>query len=260
MAITDENGGMNTTMLVGPTGYGNNGFGGFGGDGWWFILVLLCGLGGWGMGGMGGGMNGLYPWMNQADITTSGFQNAATNSAIASLQNSVTSGFGDVQTALCSGFAGVTAGINNGFAQAEIAENARQMANMNQMFGLQSQLAQCCFDNRAATQDLKYTIATEENATRTANSANTQAILDKLCQLELDGYKREADQLRAENGVLKNQGFIANEINQQNEVFYNRLKSCPVNAVPVAGNTPLFSCNPSFNTPGCGYNSCGGSF
>lgn len=42
MALTDENGGMNTTMLVSPTGgmpyYQNNGGGfgnGFGGDGSW---------------------------------------------------------------------------------------------------------------------------------------------------------------------------------------------------------------------------------
>lgn len=75
------------------------------------------------MGGFAADGAMLYPWMNQADITTSGFQNAATNQAIASLQNSVTSGFGDVQTALCGGFAGVNSNIANGFAQAEISEN-----------------------------------------------------------------------------------------------------------------------------------------
>ena len=103
-------------------------------------MFILLANGGWGNGGFGGnGGGGLYPWMNQAEITSSGFQNAATNSAISSLQNSVTAGFGDLQNALCSGFAGVA----NGFAQAEIAENARQMASMNQMFGLSTQLAQC---------------------------------------------------------------------------------------------------------------------
>lgn len=110
--------------------------------------------------------------------------------------------------------------------------------------------------------DLKYTVATENCADRTAAYQNTQAIieannrtgqaiLDKLCQLELDGVKREADQLRAENSTLKNQGFIANEINQQNEVFYNRLKNCPVNSVPVFGNQPIFTCG---NNGGCGCN------
>lgn len=196
MALTEENG-MGTTMLVQPSGYNNGGFGGFGGDGWWIILLfILLGNGNWGNGGYGG--NGLYPWMNQADITTSGFQNAATNQAISSLQNSVTSGFGDVQTALCGGFAGVNASIANA-----------NMANLERSFGVQtaitnginnlaSQFAQCCCENRAATADVKYTIATEACATRAANTANTQAILDKLCALELDGYKRENDQLRSQ--------------------------------------------------------------
>lgn len=87
MAITDESNGM--VMPVAPMyggGYGNNGgFGGMGGDWAWIILLLLlAGNGGWGFGGGFGGMGGfaadgamLYPWMNQAEITTQGFQNSA---------------------------------------------------------------------------------------------------------------------------------------------------------------------------------------
>ena len=192
--MTDSNG-IVTTMPVSPS-YGGGGFGGFGGDWGWIILLLLCCGGGFGFGG--GFDGGIYPWMNQADITTSGFQNAATNQAISSLQNGVTSGFGDVQTALCGGFAGVNAAISNGFAQSEIADNSRQMANMQQMFGVQSALQNCCCENRANIADLKYTVATENCADRQAISdgirnvmencnRNNQAILDKLCQLELDG-------------------------------------------------------------------------
>lgn len=155
---------------------------------------MVCGSGGFGFGGYGGAE--IYPWMNQADITTSGFQNLQTNNAISSLQNSVTSGFGDVQTALCGGFAGVTAAVNNGFAQTEIADNARQMANMQQMFGIQSALQNCCCENRANIADLKYTVATENCADRAAISdglrevitnqtANTQRILDALCSQEI---------------------------------------------------------------------------
>ena len=54
MALTDENGGMGTTMLVQPSGigggFGNDGF--MGGNGWW-ILILFILLGGWN-GGFGG--------------------------------------------------------------------------------------------------------------------------------------------------------------------------------------------------------------
>lgn len=197
MALTDENGGNGMVMPVAPM-YGNGNDMGFGGGSWaWIILLLLLCGNGWGNGFGGGFDGGLYPWMNQAEITTGGFQNASTQQAISSLQNSVTSGFGDVQNALCSGFAGVTAGINNGFAQAEISENARQMANMNQMFGLSQQFSECCCENRLANCQTQNIIQNEGNQTRFADANNTrdiiqsqtsgtQAILDKLCQLELD--------------------------------------------------------------------------
>jgi hypothetical protein len=85
--------------------------------------------------------------------------------------------------------------------------------------------------------------------------------MDKLCQLELDGYKREADNLRqqlnmaqlsasqtAQNAFIS-QGF-ANEV----DALYNRLNSCPVPTTPVYGRTPIFQCN-NQQSCGCG---CGG--
>ena len=268
----DDTSSVPFTMPVAPASYaGNGGFGGglFGGDSgaWLLLFIILCG--GWGMGGFGGGMmwpmmmggfgagmglDYLYPWLNNSEHISNGFRDQQTNAAISGIQSSVTSGFGDVATQLCSGFAGVNASIANGFAQSEIAANARQMADMQQNFGIQTAISNGFANTSAATADLKYTIATEACADRAAVSQGIQTVLDKLCQLELDGYKREADQLRAENSTLKNQGFIANEINQQNEIFYNRLKNCPVNSVPVYGNQPIFTCG---GQSGCG---CGGSF
>lgn len=199
MALTDENGGS-MIMPVSPM-YGNGN--GFGGDwAWIVILLLLFGAGGWGNGNGGFGGGGLYPWMNQADITTSGFQNQMLQSTLAGIQSGVTSGFGDVQTALCNGFAGVS----NGFAQAEISENARQMANMNQMFGIQSSLQNCCCENRAGLADVKYTIATEACADRAAvsdalrdviaaNTASTQRILDQMCSDKIDAKNERIAEL-----------------------------------------------------------------
>lgn len=205
MAITDSN---EMVMPVAPM-YGG-GFGGgmgnnFGSDLGWIILLLLIAGNGWGngFGGcFGGGADGMFPWLmtGQAGInanTNAGFDNAALASSLSGIQSAVTSGFGDVQTALCGGFAGVNANIANGFAQSEIAENARQMANMQQMFGLSQQFSDCCCENRLASADLKYTIATENCADRYEASQNTrdiidsqtrgtQTIIDKLCQLELN--------------------------------------------------------------------------
>lgn len=203
MAITDSN---EMVMPVAPM-YGG-GFGGgmgnnFGGDWGWIILLLLIAGNGWGNGFGGGfGGDGMFPWLmtGQAGInanTNAGFDNAALASSLSGIQSSVTSGFGDVQNALCGGFAGVNASIANGFAQSEIADNARQMANMQQLFGLSQQFADCCCENRLASADLKYTIATENCADRYEAAQNTrdiidsqtrgtQTIIDKLCQLELN--------------------------------------------------------------------------
>lgn len=193
MAFSEENGnGM--VMPVSPLGgYGNGGFGN--NDGWWIILLfLLVGANGWGN-GFGGGYGGGAGFVDSS--VQRGFDQSAVMSGISGLTSAVTSGFGDVQTALCGGFAGVNSNIANGFAQAEIANNARQIADMQNMFALQSQLADCCCENRLGTADLKYTIATENCADRQAVSdgirdviencnRNNQAVLDKLCALELD--------------------------------------------------------------------------
>ncbi len=201
--MTDSSNTM--VMPVAPAGYGGGFGGGFGGDWGWIILLLLCCGGGFGFGG--GYDGGIYPWMNQADITTSGFQNLQTNNAVSSLQNSVTSGFGDVQTALCGGFAGVNAAISNGFAQSEIADNSRQIAKMQQMFGVQSALQNCCCENRAGLADVKYTVATENCADRAAiaeglrevitnQTANTQRILDMMCQDKIDAKNEQILELQ----------------------------------------------------------------
>ena len=105
---------------------------------------------------------------------------------VSGIQNAITSGFGDLQTALCGGFAGVNSNISNGFAQAEIGENARQMANMQQIFGLSNQLSQCCCDNRLATCQTQNIVQTEGAATRLAIQQQTQSILDKMCQDDID--------------------------------------------------------------------------
>lgn len=287
MALTDDNA---MVMPVTPMyGNGNGGFG-FGGDWAWILLLLLIGGNGWGFGGYGAGAADgavLYPWMNQSNQINGGFRDQMLNDNITSIRD----GIGDISTQLCNGFAGVNAGVANGFAQAEIAANGRQIANMQQAFGAQtamsqgfnqlgSQFADCCCENRLGLADLKYTVATENCADRTQSMQNTrdiidaqtrgtQAILDKLCALELDGVKGQLAQAQRENVGLQNQLNMATMQASQNaqnaliqqgfsdevDALYNRLNSCPVPSTPVYGRTPIFTCN---QNSGCG---CGcGSF
>lgn len=282
----------NMVMPVAPFGgmYGNGNCNGFGGD-WsvWLILIII--FLGWGNNGFGGGFGGNnqlsydFPWLmsGQNNInanTNNGFRDALINDGINGIQNSITSGFGNVQNALCGGFAGVNATVNS--AQNAIAQQlytnqiadlersfANQTANTQGFMGLQGQLAQCCCDSKLMSCQTNNTIISEGNATRMADATNTrdiidsntrgtQAILDKLCQLELDGYKRENDNLRSQlneanraasqtaQNLLIQQGF-STEV----DALYNRLNSCPVPSTPVYGRTPIFTCNNG------GYAGCG---
>lgn len=298
--MSNENGiGMN--MPVVPAyGMGGNG-GGFGfgdGGGWWLILLfLLCGNGMWGgfggglggmmwpmmMGGMGAGfgLDYLYPWLNNSQHISDGFRDQQLQSSINGLQNAVTSGFGDVQLGIaginqniCQTGNGITAAINNGFSGAEIAANGRQIANMQQAFAAQTATAQGFNGVQAGIADLRYTEATENCATRAASAQNTrdiidaqtrgtQAILDKLCALELDGVKGQLAAAQRENVGLQNQlnmatmresqtaqnAFITQGFANEVDALYNRLSNCPVPTVPVYGRQPIFTCN---SNQGCG--------
>lgn len=229
MALTDEN----MVMPVAPM-YGSSGNGGLfdGNSGWWIILLFIL-LGGWGNGvGAGfGGNNDLYPWMNQSNQMNNGFRDQMINSSINGIQQSITAGFGDVQNSLCAGFAGVSAGITG--AQNSIAQQmytnqiadlersfAAQTASTAGMSAIQAQLAQCCCDNRQATSDLRYTVATEACADRnaisealrdvlTANTASTQRILDQMCQDRIDAKNEKIAE-------LQNQLTLANLAASQN--------------------------------------------
>ena len=260
MALMEENGGSPFTMPVTPMyGGGGNGFG-FGGDWAWIIRLLLLGWGNNGWGGNGFGGDGIYPWMNQANLTSEGFQNQLMNDNVTSIRDNV---FG-ISTQLCNGFAGVNASIANGFAQAEIADNARAMADMNRSFALQSQLADCCCENRLGIANLANVVQTENCADRTQSLMNTrdiidsqtrgtQAILDKLCSLELDAKNDKISDLERQ---LSAANLAASQIAQNSAItdsVYARLKDCPIGTTPVYGQTPIFTCGCN---SGCG---CGGN-
>ena len=287
------NGGLSASDVALIQDRNNGGFGGFGDNGaWWIILFLIFAMGGWnngfgGFGGFGGGADGMYPWLSngQKEImqnTNQGFNTLQLGNQL----NDISSGVQNINTQLCNGFAGVNQTVSSGFANAESSANARQMANMNQNFANQtamlqgfnqlgSQFADCCCENRLATCQTQNIVQNEGNATRFADANNTrdiidsqnrnsQAILDKLCQLELDGVKAQVEAKNDRIAELQTQlnmanlsasqtaqnAFIAQGFSNEVDQLYNRLNSCPIPATPVYGRTPIFTCNNN----GCGCN------
>lgn len=268
MALTDENG-TGMVMPVAPM-YGGNqgGFGnGFGGDGWWILLLfILLGNGAWGgFGGFGNGVGGfaadgamLYPWMNQAEITTDGFRDQMMNNNITSIRDGIgnlstqlcnccgdvqmgmANGFAGVQQSLCSGFAGTTAAITG--AQNAITQqmNANELASLNRSFAEQTANMQGFNGLNAGVADLRYTVATEACADRAAvgdalqavtmqgvNNTNAlmnvinggiQSIKDQICQDKIDAKNETIAQLRQELMYSRGQ---ASQVEQTAQLLAN---------------------------------------
>ena len=264
-------------------GSNNCGFGGFGGDSAIWLIVLLAliwGNGNNGFGGFGGnGFDNGYAWLSngQKEImnnTNNGFDTLHLSNQL----DTVNSGIYSLSNQLCNTGNDITSAISNGFYNSEISANNRAMNQMQDTFALSRQFADCCCENRLASCQTQNTIISEAANTRFADANNTrdiidnqtrnsQAILDKLCQLELDGVKAQVEakndkiadlqrelsmaDLRASQtaqNAFISQGF-ANEV----DALYNRLSNCPVPSTPVYGRTPIFTC-PQNNGCGCGYN------
>lgn len=244
-------------------GYGYGGYGGYGfGDGfggsWLIVFLALMMFGGWGggygMNGMGGGM---FPWLmaGQQNLGTQingGFDNAAVMGQLGTIQNAITGGFGSQEIASCNrAMDAMQTAYNNQIADLQ-RSFAAQTSVDSRLDSLAMSLQQCCCDNRLATEGLKATILQENCADRyeAANNtrdiienanANNKAILDKLCQLELDGIKQNyenriagmqnaLDQERANTQSLR---FAASQAAQtQNIENYIRPQINPAYVVP----------------------------
>ena len=281
MALGEEGGGggIPATMLVGPANVGNGGvaypypvFGGmgmgggsgmgFGNDGGWIVLLLiiiLVAAGGWGNSGNGGGFGQPVVINDGGGSVQRGFDQAAVMAALSGIQSGICSGFGDVQTALCGGFAGVNATVNNGVNTITQQLYANTIADMQNSFAMQSKFSDCCCENRLATAQTQNVVTTEGAATRLAIQNQTQSILDKLCQLELDGKNDRIADLERQ---LMMSNLQASQVAQTAQIqrgqveeidaMYNRLVNCPIPCEPVYGRQAIFQCNNN----GCG---CGGN-
>lgn len=265
---------------------GGNGNGGFwGGEGIWIILIiaLLGGFGnnGNGWGGFGGNSfdNG-YAWLSngQKDImnqTSDGFNSLHLSNQIEGVRD----GIYGLSNQLCNSTSDVVSAVNNGFASAEVSENARQIANMQQAFNSQiatlqgfnnlgSRFDDCCCENRLGLANLNATILSENCADRQAlnegvrdiianQTSGIQRILDQLCQDKIDekndkiaDLQRQLSMKDLQASQIAQNSFISQGFANEVDALYNRLNNCPVPTTPVYGRTPIFTCNN--NGCGCG--------
>lgn len=185
-----ENGSLSAADVAAVTrnngGFGNMADGGF----FWIIILFLFAIfGNNGWGGFGGGNNAV-------PFIAAGQQQSEVQRVVD-------------QQSVMSGINGLQAQVANGFSNAEISRcnmqtNVLQALNQNQAATAASFNAV-----NAGIADLKYVAATENCADRTLiqsstrdvmenTNAKVQAVMDKLCQLEMDTIKSNYEaQLRA---------------------------------------------------------------
>lgn len=165
-----SNGELSAADVAAVTG-NNGGFGNWGDGSFWIIVLFIFALmnGGWGgNGGFGGGYQ-------------QGFDQAA-----------VMNGLNSIQAGQCAGF-----------ANAETAANARQIADMQQMFNLSTQFSNCCCENRLATANLEASLAREACANRQAVADGIQSIKDMMCQDKIDAKNEIIANLRQQMNMMQ---------------------------------------------------------
>ena len=270
-------------------GYGNGGNGFLGGDGIWLIVLLALiwgnnGNGGWGGFGSGNSFDNGYAWLSngQKEImqnTNTGFDTLHLSNQIEGTRD----GIYGLSNQLCNSTSDIVSAVSNGFSNAEVSANARQMADMQQNYNNQlstlqsfnslgSQLASCCCENRLGIANLNSTILSENCADRAAladglkdvlinQTANTQRILDQLCNDKIDEKNEKIADLQRQLSMadlkasqIAQNAFISRGFADEVDALYNRLSNCPVPSTPVYGRTPIFTCPTNNGGCGCGYN------
>ena len=190
MSLGSENGGVPAVMNVTPTGTAGNGNcgngwgGGFGGD-WLIAMIMLFlfpmffggfgggmwgGMGGWGNGGMMAAANGA---LTRADLCAEFNFNGLEN-AVRGVTQGLCDGFYSMQNSIN----GLGATVMQGFSQAEIAEGQRHAALMQQLCNLGYQQKDCCCETQRYIDNVRFTIAQEDCATRNLMQSNTRDVIE----------------------------------------------------------------------------------
>jgi len=190
----------------------NNGF--FGNEGIWAVIILAI-IFGWGNNGsIFGGGNGSA---QDGYILTSDFANIERK--IDGVNNGLCDGFYAMNSAL------LNAELSRANGQATIIQqmNNNAMTEMQNNFGIQSAINNCCCQNREALCDSTRSIVDNQNA-------NTRAILDKLNAQEVNALNDKIATLTADNQALR---FGASQ-QAQNAYLINKLQPTPVPSFPAS--------------------------
>lgn len=229
----------------------NDGF--MGGNGsWWIIILFLFIFAGW---------NGNGGW-NGGGQTSTVYEGYVLNNDFSQLSRQLDNGFSEQR--------GQGIQLANGISSLGY-EQLGQMngINTNIMQGvnaIQSQLAQCCCDNKQAIAGVNYNMATNTNAITNAvntgfcqtnfnasnntrdiidsQNAGTQAILQAINKMNIDAKDSRIAELTSQVNALQ----LSASQQAQNNYLLSELKACPKPAYVVAN--PYCSCGQTYGCNG----------
>lgn len=198
--------GMTPADMAAVTGRNNNGAFGDNGAWWIIILFLFCFMGGWNNNGFGNGAAGATDnYVLASDFATLQRQ---IDSGVSSLERK-----GDtINSGLCDGFYAMNTGIMQSGYETRNAIQQAQVSAMQNANAIQTQMAQCCCDNKQAIAGVNYNMAMNTNALQ--NSVNTG-----FCQTNYNAQSNTRDIIDAMNSGFQsiNQRLTAQELAAKDE-------------------------------------------
>ena len=204
-------------------GRNNDGWGG--GNGWW-VLIILFALFGWGGNGYGNNRGA-------AAATTSDLQNGFDTQSILNKLNGINSG-------LCDGFYAMNTSMLQGNFGLQQAINQVAVGTMQNTNALQTQLAECCCENRQGQAQIQYQMATDTCAiTNSINqaarditdnaNANYRQLHDELIAMRMEDKNDQIAELRTQ---IQQKDLAASQC-AQNAYLIDQLRPAAVPAFQV---------------------------
>lgn len=274
--------------IAAVTRNGNNNDG-FGNGGWWAWIIIMA-MFGWGGEGFGWGGN----------RNCGGRSGGAANSDTHVIESTLQRGF-DTQTVinkldginsgLCSlGYDqlaqmnGINGNVTTVGYNIERAIQADTVANMQNQWALSRQISDCCCEDRMATKDLQYTMATDTCALKNEvhqtgdsivntinwNSRNlSDAIKDGFAEMQrqndaryIASLERQLNNCDRDSALQRTANYIINTVDPRSQPAYLTCNpntgmvfpNMTQNAIPVQLNGNNCGCN-----NGCG-SCCGNNF
>lgn len=235
------NNGVSLADIAAVTGNNRNNDGMWGDGAWWIVILLIFG---WGNNGFGGfGNNGAGAAYTDSAIQR-GFDNQAVISKLDGITNGLCDGFYAVNNSMLTGFNGINTNIMQTGYGIQQAINADTVANMQNTNALQTQLSQCCCENREGQAQIRYDMATQACETRQAIANSTRQVLDFLTQDKIATLTAENNDLRRAASQDRQNALLTTAMTAQTNQIINAVNppAIPAYVVPNPNTYMPYGC------------------